>query len=58
VTERLLCTAPLVRLARRLAGNEAFSVYAPLSAEGGPVEQRHRGAVPLAEVFRLHVGAI
>ena len=42
----------------RLAGDEAFSFYPPLSADGGPVEQRHRGAVPLKELFRLHIGTI
>jgi hypothetical protein len=44
--------------AERLAGDEAFSIHPPLSAEGGPIEQRQRGTVPLRELFRLHVGTI
>jgi hypothetical protein len=39
-------------------GDRAFSFYPPLSAEGGPIEARHRATVPLAKLFRLHVGAI
>jgi len=42
----------------RLAGDKGFSFYPPLSAEGGPIEQRDRGAVPIDELFRVHVGAI
>jgi hypothetical protein len=42
----------------RLAGDKAFSFYPPLSTDGGTIEQRHRAAVPLAELFRLNVGAI
>jgi hypothetical protein len=41
-----------------LAGDEAFTFYPPLSAESSAVEERHRGVVPLEQLFRLHVGAI
>jgi len=42
----------------RLAGNEAFRFYPPLSADGGPIDQRHRITVPLEELFRLQIGKI
>lgn len=34
-----------------LAGDQAFSIYPPLWAEGPPVEERSRKAVPMAELF-------
>jgi len=40
-----------------LSGNQAISIYPPLSAKGPPLEKRHRGTVPIAEVYRLHVDA-
>jgi hypothetical protein len=42
----------------RLPGDHAFVFYPPLSAEGGPAAQRRRRAVPVAGVFRIHVGTI
>ncbi len=37
----------------RLAGDQAFSIYPFLWAEGPPIEERARKAVPMAEVFEL-----
>ena len=42
----------------RLPGDQAFNFYPPLSADEAPIEGRDRGAVPIAELFRLHVCAI
>jgi len=42
----------------RLGGDEAFSFYPPLSAEGGAVEHRDRTTAPIKEVFRTHLGTI
>jgi hypothetical protein len=55
---RLTAGADGKRRVQRLAGDEAFRFYPRLSAEGGSVEQRHRGTVPLEELFRLYVGTI
>jgi Protein of unknown function DUF2625 len=42
----------------RLTGDEAFSFNPPLSAQDGPIADRHRGPLPVAELFRLHVGTL
>ncbi len=39
-----------------IQGDEAFSIYPFLSTEGPSVESRSRRAVPIDELFRLHVG--
>ena len=39
--------------ASALAGDQAFSIYPFLWAEGPPIEKRSRKAVPLAELFDL-----
>jgi hypothetical protein len=42
----------------RVGGGEMLSIYPPLSAEGVGVAHRSRRAVPVMEIFRLHVGAV
>ena len=39
-----------------LSGNQAISVYPFLSAKGPPIQERHRGVVPISEIFTLHIG--
>ena len=39
-----------------LGGDQAISVFPFLSAKGPPIGERHRGVVPIAELFTLHVG--
>lgn len=39
-----------------LTGDQAISVYPFLSAKGPPIAERHRGVVPIAELFTLHIG--
>lgn len=39
-----------------LGGDQAISVYPFLSAKGPPIAERHRGVVPIAEMFGLHMG--
>jgi hypothetical protein len=41
-----------------LGGDQAFSIVPPLSADGLPIENRSRRAVPLLELFGLHVGVL
>jgi hypothetical protein len=41
---------------RELAGDRAYSFYPFLSSGGMPIEERSRMAVPIDELFRLHVG--
>lgn len=41
----------------RLKGDQAISIFPFLSAKGPPVAQRHRGVVPISELFALHVKA-
>ena len=38
-----------------LGGDQAISVYPFLSAKGPPIAERHRGVVPISEMFSLHV---
>jgi hypothetical protein len=38
-----------------LPGDQGFCIYPPLCTQGPPVAERHRGAVPLAELYRLYV---
>lgn len=40
----------------RLCGDQGILVYPPLWAEGPPIAERHRGAVPLAEMYDMQVG--
>ena len=39
-----------------LNGDQAISVYPFLSAKGPSIAERHRGVVPIAEMFTLHMG--
>jgi hypothetical protein len=41
-----------------LSGDLALSVYPPLFLAGPPIEERSRRAVPITELFSLHVGAV
>jgi uncharacterized protein DUF2625 len=41
----------------RLSGDLGIGIYPPLWAEGPLVGERHRGTVPVAEMYRLHVDA-
>jgi hypothetical protein len=38
-----------------LGGDQAFSIYPPPCTAGGPFGERHRGVVPLDELYRLYV---
>ena len=38
-----------------LGGDQAISVYPFLSAKGPPIAERHRGVVPISEMFTLYV---
>ena len=42
---------------RGLSGDQGISVYPFLSAKGPPVAERHRGVVPISELFSLHIEA-
>ena len=39
-----------------LNGDQAISVYPFLSAKGPPIAERHRGVVPISEMFALYAG--
>ena len=39
-----------------LAGDRAYSIYPPLWAQGPPIGERSRGAVPVAELYGRYVG--
>ncbi len=39
---------------QRLAGDRAIFVHPPVFAEGPPIAERRRGAVPLSEIITLH----
>ena len=39
----------------QLAGERGISVYPPLCAQGPPIAQRHRGSVPLEEIWTMFV---
>ena len=39
-----------------LNGDQAISVFPFLSAKGPPIAERHRGVVPISEMFTLHIG--
>ena len=41
-----------------LPGDVALAVYPFLSCEGPPIAERTRSAVPIAELFELHVGKL
>jgi hypothetical protein len=41
--------------AERLGGDQAFSIYPFLWAEGPPIGERSRRAVPMAELFQLQL---
>ena len=40
-----------------LSGDQGISVFPFLSAKGPPIAERHRGVVPISELFSLHVQA-
>ena len=40
---------------RGLAGDRGYLIYPPLWAHGPPVAERHRGSVPLAELYDMQV---
>ena len=40
----------------QLAGDRAYSIYPPLWAQGPPIGERSRRAVPLAELYGLYAG--
>jgi hypothetical protein len=39
-----------------LGGDQAYSIYPPLWAQGPPVQERDRRPVPLAELYSLYIG--
>lgn len=41
-----------------LDGGHGIAIFPPLSAEGPPVKDRSRRAVPIEELFAFHVGAV
>ena len=41
-----------------LGGNQGFNIYPPPSTVGPPFGERHRGAVPLDELYRLYAGEL
>ena len=41
-----------------LNGDQAFSIYPPLSAETLPIDERSRGLVSVAEIYEFHVGGM
>ncbi|MFN0119467.1 MAG: DUF2625 domain-containing protein [Blastocatellia bacterium] len=41
---------------RALDGDKAYSIYPPLFAQGPPVGERSRKAVPIAELYGLYLG--
>ena len=41
-----------------LDGDKGFSIYPFPSSDGGPISQRHRGIVPIAELYELYVGGL
>jgi hypothetical protein len=40
-----------------LGGDQAFGIYPPPCTAGPPYSERHRGVVPLDELYRLHLDA-
>ncbi|MCY0910389.1 DUF2625 domain-containing protein [Massilia antarctica] len=43
---------------QEIRGDEAYSIYPFLSCGGPPIAERMRRAVPIAEIYALHVGAL
>lgn len=39
-----------------LGGDQGILIYPPLFAEGGPIARRHRGVVPMTELWGLNTG--
>ena len=40
---------------RQLTGDQGISVYPFLSSRGGPLKERNRAAIPMLELWRLHL---
>ncbi|HZS47895.1 MAG TPA: DUF2625 domain-containing protein [Blastocatellia bacterium] len=40
----------------KLPGDQGYMIYPPLAARGPSIDERHRGSVPLAELYDLFVG--
>jgi uncharacterized protein DUF2625 len=38
-----------------MAGDRGYFIYPPLWTEGPPISERHRGTVPMAELYGLHI---